>query len=79
MNIIVSNPILSYNIEDQYGNIIFKFPPNTLLEKIVDVWQIIIYYHFYYFDDNFPFAIKIMDDDKLNPIITNDMCKICIT
>lgn len=72
----ISNPILSYNIEDQYGNIIFKFPPGTLLEKIVDVWQIIIYYYFYYFDDFLPFALKIMDDDKLNPTITYDMCKV---
>ncbi len=77
MDIRVSNPILSYNIEDQYGNIIFKFPPNTLLEKIVDVWQIIIYYHYYYFDYNFTFAIKIMNDDKLNPYITHDMYKAC--
>ena len=39
------NPVLLYNIIDLKGNIIFKFPPNTLLEKITDVWPLIIDYY----------------------------------
>jgi len=56
----------SYDITDQFGNIIFEFPLNTLLENVVnDLWPIIINYHFCYF----PFAIKIMDDNALNPFV----------
>jgi len=53
------NPILLYNILDTKGNVIFKFPPNTLLEKITDVWPLIIdYYENYY-----PFAVGTADEN----------------
>jgi len=39
------NPILLYNIFDAKGNILFQFPPNTLLEKIIDVWPLIMNYY----------------------------------
>lgn len=59
-------PILSYNIEDNEGNVIFKFPPNTLLERIIDVWPLIInYYQEYY-----PFAIGKIEENT-SPFIKN--------
>ena len=39
------NPELSYIIKDTDGNIRFTFPPNTLLERIIDVWPLIINYY----------------------------------
>lgn len=44
---------LSYIIEDSYGNILFKYPPNTLLDKITDVWPLITNYY----DNYYPFSI----------------------
>lgn len=32
-------------IVDSKGNIVFKIPPNTLLEKIIDQWSLIIGYY----------------------------------
>ena len=53
------NPVLLYNIIDPKGNVIFKFPPNILLEKITDVWPLIIdYYENYY-----PFAVGNPDQN----------------
>lgn len=50
-------PILEYNIKDADDKIIFSFPLNTLLEKIIDVWPLIMsYYQNYY-----PFALEIYD------------------
>lgn len=70
------NPVLLYNIIDLKGNIIFKFPPNTLLEKITDVWPLIIdYYENYY-----PFAVGNPDQNyrKVTPeeSKTNDFIKL---
>ena len=48
-------PVLSYVIRDTTGKIIFDFPPNTLLEKITDVWSIIIDYR----NNYYPFLIGI--------------------
>lgn len=61
------NPVLLYNIIDLKGNIIFKFPPNTLLEKITDVWPLIIdYYENYY-----PFAVGNPDQNYRKVTLKN--------
>lgn len=36
---------LTYNIEDANGKVLFKFPANTVLEKITDVWPLIMNYY----------------------------------
>ena len=36
---------LTYNIEDANGKVLFKFPANTVLDKITDVWPLIMNYY----------------------------------
>ena len=63
------NPVLSYNIKDSKGNILFEFPPNTLLERITDVWPIIINYY----ENFFPFAIETTNSNYRK--LTIEECK----
>jgi len=46
-------PILLYSIKDTNGGTLFEFPVDTLLERIIDVWHIIIDYH----ENYYPFSI----------------------
>src|SRR5690606_33307300 len=59
-------PILEYNIKDADGKIIFSFPFNTLLEKIIDVWPLIMNYY----EEYYPFAIGNIDGNT-SPFIKN--------
>ena len=47
------NPLLLYIIKDTNGNTIFEFLPGSLLDKITDVWPVIMEYYKHYY----PFAI----------------------
>lgn|SRR5690606_33744826 len=48
-------------VADSKGNIVFKIPPNTLLEKIIDQWSLIIeYYHSFH-----PFAIGDQENSDM--------------
>lgn len=72
MNFIVSKPVLSHNnlsyiIKNKIGEIVFEYPNNTSLERIVDVWPIIMNYYFF----NTPFALGISDSDVFNPQINS--------
>ena len=51
---ILMKPVLSYIIEDNIGNFLFRYPPNTLLDKITDVWPLIVDYY----DNYYPFSIQ---------------------
>jgi len=63
-------PVLSYNIKDTKGNILFEFPPNSLLERIIDVWPIIIDYH----ENYFPFVVEMTNSNYRK--ITIEECKL---
>jgi len=73
------NPTLLYHVGDVNGETIFKFPPNTLLERIVDVWQLIINYY----ENYYPFAIGYPDKNyrELTPIEakTDEFIKLFVT
>src|SRR6266567_3937556 len=58
-------------ISDAKGNVLIKYPIGTLLDRITDVWPIIIeYYHHFR-----PFAIGLHSDSYLNHrLITHDEC-----
>lgn len=47
------NPLLLYIIKDNHGKTIFEFLPGSLLDKITDVWPVIMEYYKNYY----PFAI----------------------
>ena len=53
------NPIILNVICDNSDNVIFKFPQNTLLDKISDVWPLIMSYYTNYY----PFTIGIDDEN----------------
>lgn len=67
---ILMKPILSYIIEDNIGNFLFRYPPNTLLDKITDVWPLIADYY----DNYYPFSIQKSDDGRYRHL-TFDECK----
>lgn len=52
-------PVQSYIIEDDMGNVIFKFPIGTLLDRITDVWEIIVNYH----NNCYPFCMNRSDNN----------------
>lgn len=52
-------PQILHVIHDHNNNVLFTYPLNTLLDKIVDQWPLIMNYH----ENYYPFAVGTPDDN----------------
>lgn len=68
LNKIIMKPQILNVIHDHNDNIIFTYPLNTLLDKIIDQWSLIMDYH----ENYYPFAVG-KADENYREVIPNEL------